>query len=348
MQLTSEVENVLNGSLVKETDNIKAIAVSDATINPDANGIVPLSKQNALMPSAPTQAGVIEEKPIDVATPEMLESLSFSTPEEETPAAPVAENTEEKVEEPINISLPTQEDVLAQEPMGVNNNLFVNDNLPPVLDNNSSELPQMDAAAESPVLENPLAGPTVETPTEPEMPPEPEMPTETMVPEEPIMPEEPEEVELPDLSNELPPVEENNNFVTNENVGQINDIEELSRRADELIDKFKKEMDDLINIFKNNNNLNNNVVTPGSVPTFDSSNETVESVNDLTPPVEPNSLNNEVPQVPSLDNGQPEQVDDLMADAMNQINNLSNPTTENINNSEIPSVDDTQIKGMFI
>ena len=369
MQLTSEVENVSNGSFVKKTDNLKAIAVSAATISPDASGIVPLAKQNALLTNT-QPSDVITDKPVEVTPPENLESLSFTAPGEEP--APVEAPVEEAQEAaPLDITLPAPEEVLAQEPTGTNTSLFVNDGMPPILDSTApaetpTETPQ-EAPAEEPTLENPISEPMAEEPTpQPELPALEEM--ATPVEETPETPETPEPVEAPmgSLFSEEPQATadimntvEETNQLPNENSDDLKEILKLVLDISNKLDSLEKMMGEMkdninnVNIKSDNNKEGELEAIPSGTP-----NENIESVDNLIPPMEPQMPIENVPLVPELDNSTPEEtpqeapqeapVDDLMADALTQINNLTSTPTENMNASEIPSVDDTQIKGMFI
>ena len=130
MQLTSEVENIMNGSVVRKEGAIdKAIGVSTINLEPDVNGMVPLSNQSAfqletstlIQPQAPKDT--LEEVPISVASTEDLGSFNIPSPtaqivNEEIPEA-------EKVDVPLNIAMPQMPDtILAEEPSSVNNDLF--------------------------------------------------------------------------------------------------------------------------------------------------------------------------------------------------------------------------------
>ena len=135
MELVSEIDKILNGTLVVETDKLKAIAVSSATISPDDKGVVPLSKQNKMeieKEEIPENEFVetLEDSPIDVAPLETLEGFDFAPDkEEEKEEEPKKEEVKEEKEEEeqIEISLPEVEDVVVNEPQEVNDNLFVND-----------------------------------------------------------------------------------------------------------------------------------------------------------------------------------------------------------------------------
>ncbi len=391
MQLTSEVDNILNGTVVKSTEDIKAIAVSDATINPDANGITPLSKQNALMkplPDIQESQGVISDKPVDVASPEKLESFDFTNPlsasNEPTPVTP----TESPVEEiPINISLPAQEEVMAQEPIGIDNSLFVNNNIGAEPEKETIETPTLETV--TPALESaPLVSePVAETPVL-ESTPElnsvrPVLETTPLISEE--IAQAPTLESTPELSSvaptlestpvQAPTVEETPVEAVNQNLNEtINNQEENinSDEIDKLFEEFKVNINNSIDEFKakilekylNNTkvevaiNRSDDLESLNAVPTIEETPvSTLETMPTQETSVETPALEDlsavtpggldQTPAVPSLDNAPTSQVDDIMADAMNQINNLSNPIPT-ANPEELPVVDDTQIKGMFI
>ena len=58
--MTSEVENILNGEVVRKVNADKAIGISSANLLPDEKGEVPLSKQSAFE-MAPVEAPVAAE-----------------------------------------------------------------------------------------------------------------------------------------------------------------------------------------------------------------------------------------------------------------------------------------------
>ena len=161
MELISEVDNILSGSVRMDTEQLKAIAVSETTIKPAENGIVPLSKQSAMKiekvepPKLPENEIVdtLEEDPIEVAPLETLDGFDFSTDEEvekveeEKKEESQAEESPVK-EEDIEISLPETEEVLVQEPSNVSDELFVNNDNDKIEEDNAIEtetkLPKLD------------------------------------------------------------------------------------------------------------------------------------------------------------------------------------------------------------
>ena len=98
--MTSEVENILNGQVVRGANASpdKAIGVSTANLLPDEKGEVPLSKQSAFQIVAGPTMTETPAAPVAPAEPEVSEELDLtpSAPVEaptapEAPAAPAAE-----------------------------------------------------------------------------------------------------------------------------------------------------------------------------------------------------------------------------------------------------------------
>ena len=156
MELISEVDTVLSGEIKMDTNQLKAIAVSETTIKPDENGVVPLSKQSAMKIEKPIleelpeneMLETLEDEPIEVAPLETLDSFDFSPEKEEeiVEPEPEPEPVEEPVEdEPIDIELPKVEDSLVQEPSEVNDNLFVNNEMEPL-----GEVPTLEEQEQKP------------------------------------------------------------------------------------------------------------------------------------------------------------------------------------------------------
>lgn len=158
MELISEIDNILSGSVRMDTEQLKAIAVSETTIKPAENGIVPLSKQSAMKiekvepPKLPENEIVdtLEEDPIEVAPLETLDGFDFSTDEEVEEEKKEESQAEESPvkEEDIEISLPETEEVLVQEPSNVSDELFVNNDNDKIEEDNAIEtekkLPKLD------------------------------------------------------------------------------------------------------------------------------------------------------------------------------------------------------------
>ena len=82
--MTSEIENILNGQVVRKVNADKAIGVSTANLMPDEKGEIPLSKQSAF--EIPTAAETQSAAP--VATQEVTEEVDLT---QSTPAVPVEE-----------------------------------------------------------------------------------------------------------------------------------------------------------------------------------------------------------------------------------------------------------------
>ena len=183
MELTSEVERIIDGTLVMTDKPLKAIQVSETTIKPNAQGIVVLSKQDALkvipissVPPVledPKISDVVEEVPIEVASPESLESfnVNIDTPTEVENKTEEPKQEEVKEEKAIEINLPEIQPVVAQEPTTINDNLFINSE-----EKNNNELesvvptipeePKQEEVKEEKVEEVP----TLDTPIVPEVP----------------------------------------------------------------------------------------------------------------------------------------------------------------------------------
>ena len=177
--MTSEVENILNGQVVRKINADKAIGVNAKNLSPNEKGEIPLSNQSAFeieslnIPadkvqenletfdadmvdkSAETvdlnleQDGIVKESPVSVTPPTSLTEFNLDNfnilnnvgkeeiEEEEKPV--VQEESKEVVAMP-----PMPDEILAQAPTEVNNNLFAttedkqteqtNENTPPTLD----------------------------------------------------------------------------------------------------------------------------------------------------------------------------------------------------------------------
>lgn len=82
--MTSEIENILNGQVVRKVNADKAIGVSTANLMPDEKGEIPLSKQSAF--EIPTAAETQSAAP--VITEEVTEEVDLT---QSTPAVPVEE-----------------------------------------------------------------------------------------------------------------------------------------------------------------------------------------------------------------------------------------------------------------
>ncbi len=82
--MTSEIENILNGQVVRKVNADKAIGVSTANLMPDEKGEIPLSKQSAF--EIPTAAETQSAAP--VTTEELTEEVDLT---QNTPAVPVEE-----------------------------------------------------------------------------------------------------------------------------------------------------------------------------------------------------------------------------------------------------------------
>ncbi len=166
--MVSEVENVLNGQIVRKVNADKAIGVSTANLKPDEKGELPLSKQSAFTISSvkesddisenldltpptpdpeiletlttsttpseyvpedvkPAEDETIEKTPVEVASPDGLGSIDFDSlipniplVEDKIEKEPEIDVQEEKVELPQE-----QEMVQAEEPVGIDDGLFV-------------------------------------------------------------------------------------------------------------------------------------------------------------------------------------------------------------------------------
>lgn len=149
MTMFSEKENILKGLVVSTADydtGKKIIGISSANLTPNEEGIAPLSKENAF---------VKEIKEQELPNTEITESLTFLSTDDSEPKEEIQETnplsdinpqglneisvdvlkgldgiSEEKEEEttvPIvdaNLELPEMEEIVAQEPDKVNEDLF--------------------------------------------------------------------------------------------------------------------------------------------------------------------------------------------------------------------------------
>lgn len=159
--MTSEIENFLRDDITVErkVDADKAIAVSSANLVAGPNGEVPLSKQSAMslptpqvsveqnagsdvteefdltpapgMATTPTSAVVsdtITEAPVTTESPDKLGALDIESIIPDIPLVTdkVEETEPQEEEKPTEVTLPENtEKVQAEEPTGINNDLFV-------------------------------------------------------------------------------------------------------------------------------------------------------------------------------------------------------------------------------
>ena len=159
--MTSEIENFLRDDITVErkVDADKAIAVSSANLIAGPNGEVPLSKQSAMslptpqvpveqnagsdvteefdltpapgMATTPTSAVVsdtITEAPVTTESPDKLGALDIESIIPDIPLVTdkVEETEPQEEEKPTEVTLPENtEKVQAEEPTGINNDLFV-------------------------------------------------------------------------------------------------------------------------------------------------------------------------------------------------------------------------------
>ena len=218
--MTSEVENILNGEVVRKEGTDKVIGVSTANLMPDEKGEVPLSKQSAFQ-IEPVQAPLPETVDYEEPTPEVTEELDLG-PEQAVPAEPVAPVVPET---PFAAEAPVEgAPVLPEEPAT------------PV-EEAAPEVPVAPAEEAAPVLpeEAPAVG---ESDTITEEPVEVAAPTElgtvdfnSIIPNIPLVDERPQEevaeetqaeapVELPEMPEEImaeaPTTVNNELFVDNQ------------------------------------------------------------------------------------------------------------------------------------
>ena len=197
--MTSEVENILSGEVVRKEGTDKVIGVSTANLITDEKGEVPLSKQSAFQ-ITPVQTPLPETEEYDEVEPEVTEELDLGTPqaapvEPAAPAEPVVPETPFAAEAPVENA-----PVLPEEPAT------------PVAET-APEVPA--APAEEPVApvlpeEAPAVG---ESDTITEEPVEVAAPTElgtvdfnSIIPNIPLVDERPQE-EVAEESQEAAPVE---------------------------------------------------------------------------------------------------------------------------------------------
>lgn len=171
MTMISEKETILKGLVVTTADydtSKKIIGISSANLTPNNEGIAPLSKENAF----------VQETKEELPSTEIIESLTFLPSNEEIKEIPTPDpladvnpqqlneinvdilkgldfKPEEKNEERVpvvneSLEMPTMEDVIAQEPDQVNDDLF-------------ASLPSLDNLTTESVKESVIAEPTDET-----------------------------------------------------------------------------------------------------------------------------------------------------------------------------------------
>ncbi len=182
MELISKVD--IDGSF-EVTDTLRAIGVSSSNLVPNDKGIVPLSNQSALIieqPASSLETGVITEKPIDVASPDSLESLDLGSiiPEKkETPVepAPAVQESAPVQSEVLDIKLPPIEAVQAEAPKVVPAGLFID----------GGGVPEEEIKLVNPMEETVLAENTPAASAETVAPAVPEALTPTQVVETPVV-----------------------------------------------------------------------------------------------------------------------------------------------------------------
>ncbi len=343
--MVSEVENLLKGTLVatEEFENSKkTIGIADSNITPDANGICPLGKQGVFTPAqtetletfdagtAPGLDGIPEAKvsdvitdnPIEVASPEALGSVDLPT---------IPDVEEPEIEMPsLDIQMPVLDgEVLAAEPNGVDDNLFVTDSPMP--------LENVDAPAEAPAEEKPAEEPALaaeeEKPAEetvPELPAEPEIEMPTLdMPEMGMPVEELPAIEEPapteEVVGETPAVEEKASNVNNEVI--LKKIDEFEKSINEQFAAFKKDIEGLLSNAKEEAK---EAAAPAVEETFDApAKEEKTEVLDMPVMEEMNSA----PEMPIMEElpvietpAEPTAVDN----AMNQLSEIDIPDIESI------------------
>lgn len=166
--MTSEVENIMNGVVVRKVAADKAIGVSTSNLMPNEKGEVPLSKQTnfqivsptmtqtpslvteeldltpssdkdlgeqestltQVTPTVPIINDIISDNPVDVVAPTQLDGLDIDSIIPNIPFVSDEDVKKETVEgtvEENNAELPSMpETILAEEPTGIDDNLFVN------------------------------------------------------------------------------------------------------------------------------------------------------------------------------------------------------------------------------
>lgn len=179
MELISKVD--IEGTF-EITDTLRAIGVSNTNLSPNDKGIVPLSNQNAMTiekKASSIETGVITEKPIEVASPDALESLDFGAmiPEkkEEKTEDVVEEKSKEVAEEELKeekVELPPSEPVQAQAPEVVPAGLFIDGTpeeeikLVNPMDETANKVSEPSIKEEPPKVEAPKEDKPIETKTE--------------------------------------------------------------------------------------------------------------------------------------------------------------------------------------
>jgi len=115
--MTSEIENILNGQVVRKVNADKAIGVSTANLMPDEKGEVPLSKQSAfdMAPSMETQSGSVA--PAQEATEQV--NLTQSAPDNQSLSTPVEDNTPIMPTSAVTPSESVVSDTISETPVDV-------------------------------------------------------------------------------------------------------------------------------------------------------------------------------------------------------------------------------------
>ena len=359
MQLTSEVENIMNGSVIRKEGAIdKAIGVSTINLEPDVNGMVPLSNQSAFQletstlsqPQAPKDT--LEEVPISVAPTENLGSFNIPSPaaqivNEEIPEA-------EKVDVPLNIAMPQMPDtILAEEPSSVNNDLFATtqiENPTPApaeveptpapaevvaAPAEAAPTPSIDGVVPAPAEVAPTPAPAEVVAAPAEMAPTPT--TDGVVPAPAEVEPTPAPAEVVAAPAEMAPTPTTDGVVPaptevepltldKENISDSN-IRELNEYVDKLIEDFKKEIDEKIEIFKGQISEKINSVNYAKITS-----DFVEKAKDLMAE-DTSTMSQEEPQLDVMPKIELPSVEEKSA----EVEPVELPTLETLESSAVPA-----------
>ena len=386
--MTSEVENIVNGTVVGDIKECKALGIGTQSLMPNEKGIIPLSSQNAFIlepvmtSSEPVEEevesfdltsdddGVIKDAPIEVTPPTALDGFTFgnTSVNVDQPAEEVVEETPMVEETPApTVEMPAmEEEVLAQAPTEVDNNLFADAPAvaeAPAVDPMTAIVPSVDPMmTDAPAIDTPftvaeptpMPAPVVEEEVTLHNPMTEEIPAETApfgfdTPAVEIAPveetkeekvvEEAVPVEEAVAATETPAEEPQMEVV--EETTPTQQVTQPAKSADEvtrLVEEFRTQLNKSVDeLEKNilNADLNKNAA-PEMVEETKVELPQTEEIKVEETPLE--GLNFELPQTETLNQSfvaeEVPQVEDEMVDALSQLGDMN-----------VSMVDDTPIQG---
>ena len=291
-KLLSEMQNVENGNIVMSAEgaiNMKTVGIATTTIEK-------LSSQNAFAKETVDTYDLENPVPVQTENPSGLENVNITLPNLNVMDTLTPSN--EPVSNVVNPNMQMPQmpnDILAQEPSDINDNLFISKNL---LDQANQEIaPAVPQMPEAPAEVAPVMPQMPEAPAEvaPVMPQMPEVPA-GVAPAMPQMPETPAEVApvMPQMP-EAPISEEKTNSIDSDYIDFVNKkIEELKNQILSQIEDTKNE----IIMYNKSNNYNSDITIDKSENVSAQS----DSFPDLNAPTLDNQFNNMNSMEPTLVN----------------------------------------------